>query len=102
MQLQLYISQTTFKTFAATAVLLAVGTANIKAVAIDTACILLYVLFIFTTHVYIGFIESKKESKDRESIQSSTTPDPGYHWESDNFTIIHHKREPRGQPFPSR
>ena len=23
-------------------------------------------------------------------------------WESDNVTIRHHKREPRGQPFPSR
>ena len=46
--------------------------------------------------------ESKKEGKDQESIQSSTTPDPGYQWESDNFTIRHHKREPRGQPFPSR
>ena len=28
--------------------------------------------------------KSKKESKDQESIQSSTTPGPGYHWESDN------------------
>ena len=46
--------------------------------------------------------ESKKEGKDQESIQSSTTPDPGYQWESDNFTIRHHKRESRGQPFPSR
>ena len=45
---------------------------------------------------------SKKEGKDQESIQSSTTPDPGYQWESDNFTIKHHKRKPRGQPFPSR
>ena len=25
--------------------------------------------------------ESKKEGKDQESIQSSTTPDPGYQWE---------------------
>ena len=41
--------------------------------------------------------ESKKEGKDQESIQSSTTPDPGYQWENDNFTIRHHKREPRGQ-----
>ena len=40
---------------------------------------------------------SYKESKYQESIQSSTTPDPGYQWESDNFTIRHHKREPRGQ-----
>ena len=45
---------------------------------------------------------SKKEGKDQESTQSSTTPDPGYQLESDNVTIRHHKREPRGQPFPSR
>ena len=43
--------------------------------------------------------QSKKEGKDRESIQSSTIPYPGYQWESDNFTIRHNKREPRGQPF---
>ena len=30
------------------------------------------------------------------------TTDPGYQLESDTFTIRHHKREPRGQPFPSR
>ena len=35
-------------------------------------------------------IESKKEGKNQESIQSSTTPDPGYQWESDNVTIRHH------------
>ena len=29
-------------------------------------------------------------------------PDPGYQWESENVTIRHYKREPRGQPFPSR
>ena len=34
---------------------------------------------------------SKKEGKDQESIQSSTTPDPGYQWESDSLTIRHHK-----------
>ena len=43
--------------------------------------------------------KNKKEGKDQESIQSSTTPDQGYQWESDNVTIRHHKREPRGQPF---
>ena len=37
--------------------------------------------------------DSKKESKDQESIQSSTKPDPGYQCESDNVTIRHHKRE---------
>ena len=40
--------------------------------------------------------ESKKAGKDQGSIQSSTTPDPAYQWESDNDTIRHHKREPRG------
>ena len=45
---------------------------------------------------------SKKGCKDQESIQSSTTPDPGYQWESDKLTVPHHKREPRGQPFPSK
>ena len=44
---------------------------------------------------------SKRVGKNQESIQSSTTPDPGYQWESDNFKIRHHKREPRGQPFPA-
>ena len=43
--------------------------------------------------------KEKKEDKYPESIQSSTTADPGYQWESDNFTIRHHKREPRDQPF---
>ena len=47
-------------------------------------------------------IQSKKEGKDQESIQTSTTPFPGYQWESDNFTIRHHKQESRGQPLPSR
>ena len=46
--------------------------------------------------------KGKKEGKDQESIQSSTTHAPGYQWECDNFTIRHHEREPRGQPFPSR
>ena len=32
-----------------------------------------------------------KKDKDQESIQSSTTPDPGYQWESDNVTTRHHK-----------
>ena len=35
----------------------------------------------------IHVVQSKKEGKEQESIQSSTTPDPGYQWESDNFTI---------------
>ena len=55
--------------------------------------------FLCCDTIYIYKYTSKKEGKDQESIQSSTTPDPGYQWESDNFTIRHHKREPRGQPF---
>ena len=46
--------------------------------------------------------ESKQGRKDQESTQSSTTPKPGYQWESDKPTVRHHKREPSGQPFPSR
>ena len=37
-------------------------------------------------------VTDKKEGKDQESIQSSTTPDPGYQWDSDNVTTRHHKR----------
>ena len=51
---------------------------------------------------FSSFVESKKGVKDQESIQSSTTPDPGYRMESDKNTVKPHKREPRGQPFPSR
>ena len=49
-----------------------------------------------------GSYESKQGCKDQESIQSSTTPDPGYQWESEKLTVRHNKREPSGQPFPSR
>ena len=38
-------------------------------------------------------IQSKKDGKDQESIQSSTTPDPGYQWESNKLTVRHHRRE---------
>ena len=42
-------------------------------------------------------IQSKKDGKDQESIQSSTTPDPGYQWESSKLTVRHHRRELRSQ-----
>ena len=45
--------------------------------------------------------ESKKEGKDQKSIQSSTTPDPGYQWESDNFTIRHPNESQEVSPFPA-
>ena len=35
--------------------------------------------------------QRKKEGKDQELIRRRTTPDLGYQWESDNFTIRHHK-----------
>ena len=41
-------------------------------------------------------IQSKKDGKEQESIQSSNTPDPGYQWESNKLTVRHHKRELRG------
>ena len=34
-----------------------------------------------------GFGQSKLGCKDQISIQSSTTPDPGYLWESDKLTV---------------
>ena len=47
----------------------------------------------------IGYwlIQSKKDGKDQESIKSSTTPDPGYQWESNKLTVRHHRRELRSQ-----
>ena len=46
-------------------------------------------------------MKSKKEGKDQESIQSSTTPDPGYQWESDitRLDIINESQEI--SPFPA-
>ena len=41
------------------------------------------------TAVSLSYNESKKEGKEQESIQSSTTPDLGYQSESDNFTVRH-------------
>ena len=65
------------------------------------ACCLCLVSKVAVKRSYIYF-ESKKEGKGQESIQPSTTPDPGYQLESDNVTIRHQKQEQGGQPFPSR
>ena len=48
-----------------------------------------------------SMVQCQKRGIDQESIQSSTTPDPGYQWESDDFTIRHHKREPEVRPSPA-
>ena len=50
----------------------------------------------------LAIYKSKKDGKDQESIQSSTTSDPGYNMGSDKIAITYHKQEPRGQFFPSR
>ena len=41
-------------------------------------------------------MQRKKDGKDQESIQLSTTY-PGYQWESNKLTVRHYKREPKGQ-----
>ena len=51
---------------------------------------------------FLLHLKRKKEGKDQGSIQPSTAPDQEYQWESDNFTIRHHKRELRDQSFSSR
>ena len=57
---------------------------------------------ILNISLFLYFYKSKQGCKDQESIQSSTTPESGLQWESDKLTARHHKREPRGQPIPSR
>ena len=43
--------------------------------------------------------KSKKEGKDQELIQSSSTPDPGYQWKSYKLTIRHHNESYEVSPF---
>ena len=45
--------------------------------------------------------ESKKEGKDQESMQSSPHLTQDTNWKVTTSKIRHHKREPRGQLFPS-
>ena len=40
---------------------------------------------------YMSFNNAVAHVHDQESIQSSTTPDPGYQWESDKLIVRHHK-----------
>ena len=47
------------------------------------------------------YIESKKGCKDQESIQSSTTTDPGYQWESDKLTEDTTNESQEVSPFPA-
>ena len=45
--------------------------------------------------------QSKYRCKDQESIQSSTTPDPGYQWESDKHTEDTTNESQEVSPFPA-
>ena len=56
--------------------------------------------FIAFKYDYLAYeiCQRKKVGKDKESIQSNTTPDPGYKWENDNLTTRYHKRETNDQP----
>ena len=49
----------------------------------------------------LGYNQSKKGCKDQESIQSSTTPDPGYQWESDKLTVDTTNKSQEVSPFPA-
>ena len=63
----------------------------------------MHCLEIIVTVLTMIFLEIMFVIKLRKrKIQSSTTPDPEYQWEIDNFTIRYHKPEPRYQSFPSR
>ena len=57
---------------------------------------------ILSGSVVFVITESKKDSKDQESIQSSTTSVPGYQMGKKQNQNKHHKQQPRGQSFPSR
>ena len=48
-----------------------------------------------------GWLQSKYRCKDQESIQSSTTPDPGYQWESDKLTEDTTNESQEVSPFPA-
>ena len=56
-------------------------------------------VFIHKLLIVVSMWVSTKEGRGQESIQSSTTPDPGYQWEINEITIRHHKREPEVSPF---
>ena len=46
-----------------------------------------------------GLGQSKLGCKDQISIQSSTTPDPGYQWESDKLTVDTTNESQEVNPF---
>ena len=50
----------------------------------------------------MGSIVSKGAKIRSRYNQVPHPPHPECQWESYELTVRHHKREPRGQPFPSR
>ena len=52
--------------------------------------------------MYIKSNKSKKGGKNQVSIQSSTTPDPGYHMGSDKTQLNITNKSQEVSPFPSR
>ena len=72
---------------------------------IDNPCFDQMVSQIYPTELHLNNANSsdteiKKDSKDQDSIQTSTTPFPGYQMGKQQNHNKHHKQEPRGQPFP--
>ena len=54
---------------------------------------------LFSSFLYV--FKVCKGCKDQESIQSSTTPDPGYQWESNKLTADTTNESQEVSPFPA-
>ena len=64
-----------------------------------------YIIITLRTHSEkCILVQSLEEDKDQESIQPSTTLDPGHHivGKVTKRTKTSHSRESRGQPFPCK
>ena len=94
------ISKDTHLVFALPFSSLAMSTSVLKALLVNLISKHTHLLFFIPRQV--SRCQRKKEDNDQESVQSSSTSEPGYQLESDNVKIRHHKRVPRGLPFPSR
>ena len=49
----------------------------------------------------MSLIEVSKGAKIRNQLQSSTTPDPGYQWESDKLKVDTTNKSQEVSPFPA-
>ena len=49
----------------------------------------------------IMICQSKEEGQDQDSIQSSTTPDQGYHMDNDKTQETHIQESLEAMPFPA-